>query len=568
MNASLRSAALWPSLLSLGFGGGAVDAAVVISKKPTQNMTCSAGVCSPTGQDAILNVTDLANMLAASNVKVIADGSARDIVVAAALSWASNNLLTLDSYRSIAFEKPMAVAGSGGLAIVVDDGGVDGDFTFGKKGHVEFWDTSSELTINGVTYALASGVHDLASAVAANPSGNYALASNYDAANDGTYQSAPIPTPVHGTIEGLGNILANLKINDKSENLNTATGLVGSNFGTIRDIRLTDIDAKGGFEGVLGGLAGENRGKIVNSHASGVVSGGTIAELTGGIAGVNYDTISGSDFSGAVSAVGHQGGLVGENYHGTISSSHASGKVTGLNHRLGGDPVVGGLVGLNDNGLISQSYATNSVTGKHTNTSIGGLIGQNGGTVTLSFATGAVSNVSDFGGQEGGLVGQNTGAIDRSFATGPVTGITVSAGGGIAGRSGLAIITDSYSTGSVYLGATIGGFVGDSGQEYPTTIERSYSIGLVHGSSHYIGGFVGGYQPNTTASDDYWDLDTSGISDPTHGCGDLPNCPGVTGLTTAQFQSALPTGFSKQVWGEDPGINNGFPYLLANPPRK
>ena len=66
--------------------------------------------------------------------------------------------------------------------------------------------------------------------------------------------------------------------------------------------------------------------------------------------------------------------------------------------------------------------------------------------------------------------------------------------------------------------------------------------------------------PNAT--NDYWDIDTSGAAS---GCS--YDCSGVTGLTTAQFQSGLPAGFDPAVWAQSPGINNGFPYLLANPPQ-
>jgi len=43
---------------------------------------------------------------------------------------------------------------------------------------------------------------------------------------------------------------------------------------------------------------------------------------------------------------------------------------------------------------------------------------------------------------------------------------------------------------------------------------------------------------------------------------------GITGLTTQQLQSGLPTGFDPKIWAENPNINNGLPYLIANPPPK
>ena len=82
------------------------------------------------------------------------------------------------------------------------------------------------------------------------------------------------------------------------------------------------------------------------------------------------------------------------------------------------------------------------------------------------------------------------------------------------------------------------------------------------------GGSVGAIGPNSNpVTDVYWDLDTSGISDPSQGAGNSANYPGITGLTTAQFQSGLPSGFDPSVWAQSPSINNGYPYLIANPPQ-
>jgi hypothetical protein len=39
-------------------------------------------------------------------------------------------------------------------------------------------------------------------------------------------------------------------------------------------------------------------------------------------------------------------------------------------------------------------------------------------------------------------------------------------------------------------------------------------------------------------------------------------------LTSKQLKSGLPAGFDPTIWAEDPKINKGFPYLIANPPRK
>ena len=102
------------------------------------------------------------------------------------------------------------------------------------------------------------------------------------------------------------------------------------------------------------------------------------------------------------------GGLVGWNNGGTISQSYATGAVTGAYS-------VGGLVGVNWYGTISQSYATGAVSGIG---NVGGLVGWNNGTINQSYATGAVSGTQFVG----GLVGWNNGTINQSYATGAVSG--------------------------------------------------------------------------------------------------------------------------------------------------
>jgi hypothetical protein len=108
------------------------------------------------------------------------------------------------------------------------------------------------------------------------------------------------------------------------------------------------------------------------------------------------------------------------------------------------------------------------------------------------------------------------------------------------------------------------------GRAYLTdAISTSYSIGPIvssgmdsnikHGRN--IGGFIGEYEAEES-DHNYWDVDTSGQA---NGC--QSDCPDVTGLSDAQLKSGLPEGFEPNIWGQSPDINNGYPYLLANPPQ-
>jgi hypothetical protein len=212
---------------------------------------------------------------------------------------------------------------------------------------------------------------------------------------------------------------------------------------------------------------------------------------------------------------------------------------------------VGVLAGQND-GTILGSHSGGRIGGGQAG---GGLIGSNTGEITRCW-----SSASSKGSLTGGLVGLNQGPIDASFATGNVTGDSGWAGG-LVGATILSTISDSYATGQVssrkHQGE--GGFVGlDNGG----TLVTSYSSGsVVDVGGQTVGGFLG--DDEGAVSNDYWDTTTSGTN---NGVND-GNEPNVTGLTTEEFQSGLPAGFDPTIWAEDPSINNGFPYLIANPPQ-
>jgi len=49
---------------------GLAHAAVIVSSAATKNMDCSGGVCTPTAAKAVLNVNDLAGMLASGDTAI------------------------------------------------------------------------------------------------------------------------------------------------------------------------------------------------------------------------------------------------------------------------------------------------------------------------------------------------------------------------------------------------------------------------------------------------------------------------------------------------------------------
>ena len=169
-----------------------------------------------------------------------------------------------------------------------------------------------------------------------------------------------------------------------------------------------------------GGLVGMNHGTITSSYATGQVSGGG---PIGGLAGSNYGTIVESYATGEVAGTSEVGGLVGDN-GGRIAASYAIGNVAGTGK-------VGGLVGMNRGG-ITTCYATGAATGHE---AVGGLVGLNHrlGTVDASYATGAVSG-NDRG---GGLAGSNIGidAIAASYWDTETSGMRDAVGEGFPSAS-------------------------------------------------------------------------------------------------------------------------------------
>jgi filamentous hemagglutinin family protein len=315
---------------------------------------------------------------------------------------------------------------------------------------------------------------------------------------------------------------------------NYVGGLVGyNNGGSINN----GSYASGSVSGVsyVGGLVGKNSyGSISNSYATGNVTG--TGNYVGGLVGYNNggNISSGSYASGSVSGASYVGGLVGYNNSGesggTISNSYATGAVTGTGTSTSSGNYVGGLVGYNNGGSISSSHASGSVSGA---SYVGGLVGANYGSISNSYASGNVSGVSYIG----GLVGSNYGSISISYATGNVTGSGTTVGGLVGSNtsnihttavslhnefitSSVDTISNSYATGSVSGSSDVGGLVG-----YNTgAINNSYSAGSVSGSAN-VGGLVG--SNSGTVSNSFWDTTASG----------LLTSAGGTGMTTAQMQT-------------------------------
>jgi hypothetical protein len=557
----------------------AAHAAVTISSGATANMNCAAGVCMPTAKKAVLNTSDLETMLAQGDVTVTTGNGAVTITLTAPLAWASMSRLTLDAAQNVSFQSVLTVQGSGALTILTDTGGTGGDLIFFPGGHADFWDLSSSLIVEGKSYTLVGDIDTLAGDAHADLNGNFALAADFDSSGE-SYRHSPMPPVFQGKFEGLGHTISNFRMRAPATGGRADFALFQQNAGVIRDLVMTgaDVDARCQSE-LIAVLASYNTNQILNVRIAGKVQGGasSFAEQMGValIAAYNYGTIANAAASGSATACGtdiYAGGITGLN-DGLIKMSSSSARVKG-----GVD--IGGLAGANV-GTISQSFATGAVVGilpvnASSSPAPGGLVGVNQGTINRSWASGAVTGsegTASFPVIAGGLVGSGIGTITRSFATGSVHVGSFSAAGGLIGASA-GTIEDAYATGAVMGGSdrsAVGGLIGLI--EDPATVIASYSTGAVSVGARGVqtsglGGFLGLDQSDSRVlKDDIWDTDTSGVTDPHDGAGNVTDDPGITGLSSAQLGAGLPPGFHTGTWGQRSNINNGLPYLLANPPQ-
>jgi hypothetical protein len=400
----------------------------------------------------------------------------------------------------------------------------------------------------------------LISAIASNPSGTYALSSDYDATQDGSYPHSPVPTAFSGAFEGLGNAINHLSIfnsNGAAEKI-ALFAQVASN-GQLSDVNVTNISmqvtsaylaplvannggtithcsASGSIAGVAGGgnisvagLVTDNNGTITRSHAAVTNSSPTVE--AGGLVDSNYGTISLSDASGPVSASITAGGLAAYS-QGAIADSSASGDVT---VSWGAGALAGGLVGYLNTGSIERSFATGAVKG-------GAFDPGKGHLAARSRQPGQPGNAL------GGLVGASSGTIEYAYSTGSVSQGVV---GGHAKHT------------------TVGGLVGEMGQ-YFTSIRQAYALGAVATTKSkrvYLGGVIGAdYSPSGTNAAAFWDLDTTGVENPNQGAGNIFDDQGLKGYPETNFRKAAMRKLDPSVWAQSPSINNGYPYLIANPP--
>ena len=214
------------------------------------------------------------------------------------------------------------------------------------------------------------------------------------------FDKAVIPA-FSGTFDGNDHTLSHLTIKGKGGWF----GLFGvlESGAEVKDLAIVDVNITGSGN-FIGGLVGRNNGHLTSCYITGTVSGD---RYVGGLVGRNHSgSITNCYSTGAISGIHRVGGLVGQNCSsGSVTTSYSSGTVSGIYS-------VGGLVAGNG-GSITNCYSTGTVNGGTENSSIGGLVSwiNGGGSITNCYSTGTVNGGTIIG----GLVGFNFGSITMSF---------------------------------------------------------------------------------------------------------------------------------------------------------
>ena len=355
--------------------------------------------------NSVLYVGDLVSALSSSNVIVTTGNGgsqAGDITVSAQIWWSSGSTLTLSAYRDIVVNSqgPTNTAtinplGSSSLVLRADNTGtgVGTLLLQNQPGYNRRIDATATTGTVTVYY---------------NPS-SYTSPTDFTVGDGRIYTSGPTQ------------LTAYMLVNNATQLQNVGTNLSG-NYALGRTVDMTGVT---GFSPIGGGSSFTGQFDGLNN---------TISNLTFSSGASQIGLFSAIDAAGRVrdlnlsnvvvtsnaTSQSHVGILAGDNA-GQISGVHViGGAVTGNQNNAigcGGSYCgVGGLVG-NNNGSISYSYSTAMVTGGRDNAA-GGLVGKNNGSITQSYAAGPVLQ-NGLAGEAGGLVGWNQGgSISFSYALG------------------------------------------------------------------------------------------------------------------------------------------------------
>lgn len=327
-----------------------------------------------------------------------ANGTTGDLGVASSLHWQGPASLTLAAYHNVSVTNGTTIAndGAGNLTLRADASGIDNGGSVVNGGTID-WSKST---------GIVSALYDM--------NGSYSAGTLV--ANDAW--TAP-------TYSGLVTQITGYRLVNSVDDLQNIANDMTGNYALGKD-----IDA--------GNATFQTLGRASSTPFTGQFDGmwHTISNLVPnanevfgdiGTAGVVRDVNVDSHVSTAIFA---PSAILAASNHGTIANVFTTGSISGTSD--GGNSFAG-LVGVNY-GLIARSGSSASVTADE---GAAGLVVDNQGTITQSYASGPVSAISSHG-FAGGLVVSNTGTITQSFVSStPIYSVSRWVGGVCSGCTGL-----------------------------------------------------------------------------------------------------------------------------------
>ena len=216
-----------------------------------------------------------------------------------------------------------------------------------------------------------------------------------------------------GTFDGGDHTISGLTVTGS----NQYAGLFGciGDGSTVKNVKLENVQITSDDQyAYVGGVAGYSRGNIENCSVSGSVSGNSNSNGTsncvGGVVGQQYGgTITECSSSAIVDGTNEVGGVAGQTANATLTACYATGDVTAERDPKN-NTYAGGVVGYNGASTLIACYATGNVIGTGTGTGsiyVGGVTGSNdSGTLTACYHAAETVSGRD-GATTGGVTGRN-----------------------------------------------------------------------------------------------------------------------------------------------------------------
>ena len=330
--------------------------------------------------------------------------------------------------------------------------------------------TAGSMTVGGTT-SINAGANDVTLANSANDFGGTVTVTGRNVSlTDSNDLTAVLTASGNSTLVAAGN----LTVGGSAASLALAYGQGAPAAGNNSDYIVSDkVDLPAGpnFSTKLGSDGTVTNYTVITSlGAEGSTTGADLQGMNGGLglnyalgsnviatststwnAGAGFTSIgtAATPFTGTFDGLGHTISnltiiSLWTDYTGLFGYASATSQIRNVG-LLGGSVTgfnfVGGLAGEND-GTISNSYSTASVSASASYS--GGLVAFNSGTINNSYATGPVSGADNVG----GLVGNNSGTVSNSYSSGSVTGVNNSLGG-LVGISEGAVNNSHYNVETV-----------------------------------------------------------------------------------------------------------------------